>query len=221
MVSPDIGNVKYPHGRTDQQQQKSNRQRLRYISQNDRLPLLSLFACFHWKLREVFIPYVWFLISASLKVWTRQNRIRTFLKTPLVFSGFSLLSWALLSCGFRGSSGCGPPSISRLYEMRGSTSCSPFRCQAAPHRVSLFVDFLSMSTFSFRPLQQGKTHYQLPGMAIADSADNEFRETSPEMNLKNFLWNGVKTNKQTKNTLRSHTKQINNASWIRRLMSHL
>ena len=34
---------------------------------------------------RVFIPYVWFLISASLKVWTRQNRIRTFLKTPLVF----------------------------------------------------------------------------------------------------------------------------------------
>ena len=28
-----------------------------------------------------------------------QNRIRTFLKTPVVFSG---------SCGFRGSSGCGP-----------------------------------------------------------------------------------------------------------------
>ena len=58
-------------------------------------------------------------------------------------------------------------------------------------------------------------------MDSADSADNEFRETSPEMNVKNFLWNGVKTNKQTKNTLRSHTKQINNASWIRRLMSHL
>ena len=32
------------------------RQRLRYISQNDRLPLLSLYACFHWKLREVFTP---------------------------------------------------------------------------------------------------------------------------------------------------------------------
>ena len=59
-------------------------------------------------------------------------------------------------------------------------------------------------------------------MASADSADNEFRETSPEMNLKNFLWNGAKKkNKQTKNTLRSRTKQINNASWIRRLMSHL
>ena len=39
-------------------------------------------------------------------------------------------------------------------------------------------------------------HYQLPGMASADSADNEFWETSPEINLKNFLWNGVKTNKK-------------------------
>ena len=46
---------------------------------------------------------------------------------------------------------------------------------------------LFTETFSFRPLRQGKTHYRLPGMASADSADNEFRETSPEMNLKNFL----------------------------------
>ena len=46
---------------------------------------------------------------------------------------------------------------------------------------------LFTGTFSFPPLQQGKTHYQLPGMASADSADDEFRETSPEMNLKNFL----------------------------------
>ena len=41
---------------------------------------------------------------------------------------------------------------------------------------------LFTETFSFRPLQQGKKHYQLAGMASADSADNEFRETSPEMN---------------------------------------
>ena len=46
---------------------------------------------------------------------------------------------------------------------------------------------LFTETSSFRPLQQGKTHYQLPGMASPDSADNEFRETSPEMNRKNFL----------------------------------
>ena len=42
MVFPDVGNVKYTHGRTDQQQQTSKRQRLRYISQNDRLPLVTL-----------------------------------------------------------------------------------------------------------------------------------------------------------------------------------
>ena len=54
-------------------------------------------------------------------------------------------------------------------------------------------------------------------MASADSADNEFRETSPEMNLKNFLWNGVKTDKQTNKKYSEIThKQINNASWIRR-----
>ena len=58
MVFPYIGNVKYPHGRTDQHpsERSQTRQRLRYISQNDRLPLLSLYACFHWKLREAFTP---------------------------------------------------------------------------------------------------------------------------------------------------------------------
>ena len=39
---------------------------------------------------------------------------------------------------------------------------------------------LFTETFSFQPLQQGKTHYQLPGMASANSADIECRETSPE-----------------------------------------
>ena len=49
LVFPYIGNVKYPHGITYQtttfqiQAPKDRkRQRLRYISQNDRLPLLSL-----------------------------------------------------------------------------------------------------------------------------------------------------------------------------------
>ena len=94
MVFPDIGNLKYPHGRTDQQQQKSNRQRLRFISQNDRLPLLSLFACFHCTgscEKFSFLPYD----SWSALPWKhepRQNTIRTFLKTPAVLSGFSLLS---------------------------------------------------------------------------------------------------------------------------------
>ena len=68
---------------------------------------------------------------------------------------------------------------------------------------------LFTETVSFRPLQQGKTHYQFPGMASADSADNEFREMSPEMNLKNFFIKRCKneqTNKQTKNT-RDHTQK--------------
>ena len=55
---------------------------------------------------------------------------------------------------------------------------------------------LFTETFSFRPLQQGKRHYELPGTARADSADNEFRETSPEINLKNFFMKRCK-NKQT------------------------
>ena len=65
---------------------------------------------------------------------------------------------------------------------------------------------LYTETFSFGPLQQGKTNQELRGMASADSADNEFRETSPEMNLKNFLWNSVKTNKQTNKILWEHTQ---------------
>ena len=50
----EMWNIHTAWTKTNQQQQKSKRQRLRYISQNDRLPLLSLFACFHWKLREGF-----------------------------------------------------------------------------------------------------------------------------------------------------------------------
>ena len=48
MVFQYIGNVKYPHGRTYQtttfykMPKDRKRQRLRYISQSDRLPLLSL-----------------------------------------------------------------------------------------------------------------------------------------------------------------------------------
>ena len=69
MVFSYIGNIEYPHGRKDQQQRFKardlKRQRLRYISQNDRLSLLSLFA-FAWS-------YVWLLISASIKVRTRRE----------------------------------------------------------------------------------------------------------------------------------------------------
>ena len=43
------------------------------------------------------------------------------------------------------------------------------------------VFFLFTETLSFRPLQQGKAHYQLP--RITSAADNEFRETPPEINL--------------------------------------
>ena len=67
MVFPYNGNVQYP--------------------QNDRLPLSSLF--FWWKLRKAFsFRHEWFLISASLKVRPRTDD-KDFLKTPVVFSGFS------------------------------------------------------------------------------------------------------------------------------------
>ena len=48
---------------------------------------------------------------------------------------------------------------------------------------------LFTETFSFRPLQQGKTHYQLPGMASADRADNEFwmRNVARNEPLKIFM----------------------------------
>ena len=81
MVFPYIGNVKYPHGRTYQtttfqiQAPKDRkRQRLRYISQNDRLPLHCCHSFLRWKLREVFISS-WmildqrFLESATQDTW--------------------------------------------------------------------------------------------------------------------------------------------------------
>ena len=57
---------------------------------------------------------------------------------------------------------------------------APRRCKVSREGV---FSFIFTETISFRPFQQGKTHYQLSGIA---SAENDFRETSPEMNLKTF-----------------------------------
>ena len=93
MVFPDIGNVKHPHGRTDQQQQKFKRQRLRVTFHRT-----TAYHCCH-SLHTFtgscekfsFLRYdSW--SALSWKYEPRQNRIRTFLKTPVVFSSFSLLS---------------------------------------------------------------------------------------------------------------------------------
>ena len=53
-------------------------------------------------------------------------------------------------------------------------------------RILLFTE-----TFSFRPLQQGKDTLPTPRYGQWESAYNEFRETSPEMNLKNFFYETV------------------------------
>ena len=75
-----------------------------------------------------------------LNFWKRWESVSrgSFARTRKLSSfPFSRPHW--LPLGIRGwKSGCGPPSISRLYWMRGSTSCSPFGCQAAPYRVSAF-----------------------------------------------------------------------------------
>ena len=74
MVFPYIGNFKYPHRRTDQEQHffknPSERSRKGKIALHfTERPLATVVTlCFRWPLREVFIPYVWFLVSASLKV---------------------------------------------------------------------------------------------------------------------------------------------------------
>ena len=86
LVFPYIGNVKYPHGRTYQtttfqiQAPKDRRrQRLRYISQNDRLPLLSLLFSLEATRHE------WFLISVSLNVRPRTgDNWGRFVQTPVV-----------------------------------------------------------------------------------------------------------------------------------------
>ena len=53
-------------------------------------------------------------------------------------------------------------------------------------RILVFTE-----TFSFRPLQQGKDTLPTPRYGQWESAYNEFRETSPEMNLKNFFYETV------------------------------
>ena len=84
MVFPYIGNFKYPHGRTYQQQhfkspiqapKDRKRQRLRYISRNDRLPLLSLFFSleattnFHSVMNDSWAVLPWKYDPGQLKVW--------------------------------------------------------------------------------------------------------------------------------------------------------
>ena len=57
--------------------------------------------------------------------------------------------------------------------------------------------FVIYKNFQFSAPSARKDTLPTPGMASADSADDEFWKTSPEMSLKNFLWNGLKeTNKK-------------------------
>ena len=67
------------------------RERLRYISQNDRLPLLSLFAFAGHYEKFSFLMYdSWSALPS--KYDPAQNRISTFPRFLLFFPGFSLLS---------------------------------------------------------------------------------------------------------------------------------
>ena len=86
-----------------------NRQRLRYIRTTTYHCCHSLHA-FTWSCEKFsFLRYdSWPRPALPWKYEPGQNRIRMFFKTPE--------PWAVLkTCGFRGSSACGPPSISRLY----------------------------------------------------------------------------------------------------------
>ena len=99
MVFPYIGNFKYPHRGTDQEQHfsknPSERSRKGKIAlQFTERPLATVVTlCFRWPLREVFIPYVWFLVSASLKVrpCTEQDKYVS-QDSCCFFRAFSLLS---------------------------------------------------------------------------------------------------------------------------------
>ena len=94
----DIGNVKYPHKATDQHpgisnSKKSKRQRLRYIIHRTTAYHCrhSLHAFTESCKKFSFLTYD----SWSALPWKhepRKNSIKMFLKTPVVFSGFSLLS---------------------------------------------------------------------------------------------------------------------------------
>ena len=79
MVFPYIENIKYPHGRTDQQQRFKSKREISKGKDCVSHSLLSLEAMYDsWS-------------ALPFKYEPGQNRIRTFLKSPVVFSGFSLL----------------------------------------------------------------------------------------------------------------------------------
>ena len=71
---------------TNQATKDRKRQRLRYISQDDRLPLLSLFF-FAGSYEKFSFRHEWFLISASLKVRPRTDDKDV--SHDSCFSGFS------------------------------------------------------------------------------------------------------------------------------------
>ena len=112
MVFSYTGNSNYSHGRTDQRQRFKSKREISNGKDCVIFHRTTAFHCCHSFLSLEAMHDSW--SALPLKYEPGQNRIRTFLKTPVVFPGFSLLSpLALLSCGFRGSSGCGPTSISR------------------------------------------------------------------------------------------------------------
>ena len=98
LVFPYIGDVKYPHGRTAGTNQQQNN------SENpngkDFVTFHRTTACHCCHSSHAFTGSCEKFLFLTYDSWSAlpwkyepgQNRIRTFLKTPVVFSGFSLLS---------------------------------------------------------------------------------------------------------------------------------
>ena len=94
--------------------------------------------------------------ALSWKYEPRQNRIRTFLKTPVVFSSFSLLSLERSSLAvFAGVQGVVHLVFHVSIKWEADLLCSPFRCQAAPYRVSLSLVFCQCHLITHYTLDPG------------------------------------------------------------------
>ena len=90
MGFPYIRNIKYPHGRTDQQQRFKSKREISNGKDCVTFHRTAACHCCHSLLSLEAMYDSW--SALPLKYEPGQNRIRTFLKTPVVFSGFSLLS---------------------------------------------------------------------------------------------------------------------------------
>ena len=145
LLFPYIANVKYPHRRTEGTNQKQDNSKNQNGKDCVTFHRTTAYHCCHsshaftGSCEKFLFPTYDSLSALPWKYEPGQNRIRTFLKTPVVFSGFSLLILKRTSLAvFAGVQDV----VHLVFKWAQHFLFTISFCQAAPYRVS---HFLSMS----------------------------------------------------------------------------